>query len=100
MARVIGPVTSRTAREAPAWFERTRFEEPVGRQLLRTEHITSRELEVLELVAAGLENREIAARLYLSVETVKTHIRHVFGALGARSRAHAVAIGFRTGLLR
>ena len=92
-------MTSRTARGAPAWFERARLEDAVGRELLRTGPITSRELEVLQLVADGLENREIAARLYLSVETVKTHIRHVFSALGARSRAHAVAIGFRTGLL-
>ena len=99
MARVIGATTKdRNGREAPAWFERARWEEPAQRVLPAP--ITSRELEVLQLVADGLENREIAARLFLSVETIKTHVRHVFEALNARSRAHAVAIAFRTGLLR
>ena len=60
---------------------------------------TPRELEVLQLVADGLANREIGVRLYLSEETVKSHVRHLLAKLQARSRAHAVAIGFRRGLI-
>jgi DNA-binding NarL/FixJ family response regulator len=61
---------------------------------------TPREIEVLRLVSEGLGNREIGDRLYLSEETVKSHVRHLLAKLRARSRAHAVAVGFRRGLLR
>jgi DNA-binding NarL/FixJ family response regulator len=54
---------------------------------------------VLQLVSQGLVNREIGDRLYLSEETVKSHVRHILAKLQARSRAHAVAVGFRRGLL-
>jgi DNA-binding NarL/FixJ family response regulator len=60
---------------------------------------TTRELEVLQLVADGLVNRDIALRLVLSEETVKSHVRHLLAKLQARSRAHAVAVGFRRGLI-
>ncbi len=60
---------------------------------------TAREIEVLQLVSQGLVNREIGDRLYLSEETVKSHVRHILAKLQARSRAHAVAVGFRRGLL-
>jgi DNA-binding NarL/FixJ family response regulator len=60
---------------------------------------SAREIEVLQLVADGLVNREIGDRLYLSEETVKSHVRHLLAKLEARSRAHAVAIGFRRQLL-
>jgi DNA-binding NarL/FixJ family response regulator len=60
---------------------------------------TPREVEVLQLIAAGLVNREIGVQLYLSEETVKSHVRHLLAKLQARSRAHAVAIGFRRGLI-
>ena len=60
---------------------------------------TAREIEVLQLVADGLVNREIGQRLFLSEETVKSHVRHLLAKLQARSRAHAVAVGFRRGLL-
>jgi DNA-binding NarL/FixJ family response regulator len=64
------------------------------------EHLpTPREIEVLQLVSEGLVNREIGDRLYLSEETVKSHVRHLLAKLQARSRAHAVAVGFRRGLL-
>jgi DNA-binding NarL/FixJ family response regulator len=64
------------------------------------EHLpTAREIEVLQLVSEGLVNREIGDRLYLSEETVKSHVRHLLAKLQARSRAHAVAVGFRRGLL-
>ncbi len=60
---------------------------------------TTREIEVLQLVSDGLVNREIGERLYLSEETVKSHVRHLLAKLQARSRAHAVAVGFRRGLI-
>jgi DNA-binding NarL/FixJ family response regulator len=63
------------------------------------EELTGRELEILGLITDGLFNREISERLVLSEETVKTHVRHVLAKLGARSRAHAVAIALRSGLL-
>jgi DNA-binding NarL/FixJ family response regulator len=47
----------------------------------------------------GLVNREIGQRLFLSEETVKSHVRHLLAKLQARSRAHAVSVGFRRGLI-
>ena len=52
--------------------------------------ITPRELEILELIAAGLSNREIAERVFVSENTVKTHSSRVFDKLGARRRTQAV----------
>jgi DNA-binding NarL/FixJ family response regulator len=60
---------------------------------------TPREIEVLQLISDGLVNREIGERLYLSEETIKSHVRHLLVKLQARSRAHAVAVGFRRGLI-
>ena len=60
---------------------------------------TAREIEVLQLVSEGLVNREIGDKLFLSEETVKSHVRHLLAKLQARSRAHAVAVGFRRGLI-
>ena len=60
---------------------------------------TARETEVLQLISDGLVNREIGERLFLSEETVKSHVRHLLAKLHARSRAHAVAVGFRRGLI-
>jgi DNA-binding NarL/FixJ family response regulator len=73
------------------------FNTPALREL--EQEPTARELEVLQLVADGLVNREIGQRLYLSEETVKSHVRHLLAKLQARSRAHAVAVGFRRGLI-
>jgi LuxR family maltose regulon positive regulatory protein len=55
------------------------------------ESLSEREIEVLELVAAGLSNAEIAGELYLSVGTVKAHVHHIFGKLLVRNRSQAVA---------
>ena len=61
--------------------------------------LSNREIEVLQLVSDGLANVEIGNSLFLSVETVKSHLQHILAKLAARSRAHAVAIGFRRGLI-
>lgn len=61
--------------------------------------ITRRELEVLELVARGLSNREIGATLFVSENTVKTHCSRAFDKLGARRRTEAVQRGKELGLL-
>ena len=55
--------------------------------------ITPRELEILQLIAEGLSNREIAERAYVSENTVKTHSSRVFEKLGARRRTQAVQLG-------
>jgi two-component system, NarL family, response regulator LiaR len=55
--------------------------------------ITPRELEILELIAEGLSNKEIAARVFVSENTVKTHSSRVFDKLGARRRTQAVQLG-------
>jgi ATP/maltotriose-dependent transcriptional regulator MalT len=62
--------------------------------------ITKRELEVLELIAEGLSNREIADKLFVSENTVKTHSSRVFDKLGAKRRTQAVQLGKELGLLR
>jgi DNA-binding CsgD family transcriptional regulator len=61
--------------------------------------ITPRELEILELIAQGMSNREIAEKLYVSENTVKTHSSRVFDKLGARRRTQAVQLGKEFGLL-
>jgi DNA-binding CsgD family transcriptional regulator len=61
--------------------------------------ITPRELEILSLIAQGLSNREIAARLFVSENTVKTHCSRAFDKLGARRRTQAVQLGKQLGLL-
>ena len=63
------------------------------------EPLSQRELEVLELVAAGSTNREAAARLFISEATVKSHLIHIYGKLGVGDRAAAVAEAFNRGLL-
>jgi DNA-binding CsgD family transcriptional regulator len=61
--------------------------------------ITPRELEILELIAKGMSNREIAEKLYVSENTVKTHSSRVFDKLGAKRRTQAVQFGKEFGLL-
>jgi DNA-binding NarL/FixJ family response regulator len=65
----------------------------------RERGLTTRELELRQLIAEGLTNREIGQRLSLSEETVKVHMRRLYGRLQARSRAYAVAIGFRRSII-
>lgn len=61
--------------------------------------ITKRELEILELIAQGLSNREIADKLFVSENTVKTHSSRLFDKLSARRRTQAVQIGKEMGLI-
>ena len=61
--------------------------------------LTPREIDVLRLVAAGNANKEIAAQLSLTEETVKSHIRNILAKLGANDRTHAVAIGLKRGII-
>jgi DNA-binding CsgD family transcriptional regulator len=61
--------------------------------------ITKRELEILELMAAGLSNKEIADRIFVSENTVKTHSSRLFEKLGARRRTQAVKAGQGAGLI-
>ena len=61
--------------------------------------ITPRELEILNLIAAGLSNREIADRLFVSENTVKTHSSRLFDKLGARRRTQAVQLGKQAHLI-
>jgi NarL family two-component system response regulator LiaR len=78
---------------------------PAGRPFVADERkredlrITRRELEILELIAQGLSNREIAAKLFVSENTAKTHSSRVFDKLGARRRTQAVQLGKEFGLL-
>ena len=58
-----------------------------------------REVEILELIAQGLSNREIAQKLFVSENTVKTHSSRVFGKLGAKRRTQAVQLGKEFGLI-
>lgn len=64
------------------------------------EQLTKRELEVLELVANGLPNREIAHALSISEHTVKFHLASIFGKLGVSTRTEAVQRGVRLGVIQ
>lgn len=62
--------------------------------------LTTREVEVLNHLLDGNRNRDIADRLFINVETVKVHIRHILEKLGAADRTHAVTIGLRRGIIQ
>jgi DNA-binding CsgD family transcriptional regulator len=62
--------------------------------------VSTRELEILKLISEGLSGKEIANRLFVSVETVKSHRRHLFDKFSARNSPHLVQKAFQTGLLK
>jgi DNA-binding NarL/FixJ family response regulator len=76
----------------------TRAKEP--RPAAALEELTDREREVMALVAEGLGNQEIAAKLFLSPATVRTHVSRAMGKLGARDRSQLVVLAYETGLVR
>jgi DNA-binding NarL/FixJ family response regulator len=61
--------------------------------------LTTREIEVLRLVASGHANKEISARLCINGETTKSHIKNILAKLGAKDRTHAVSLGLRRGII-
>jgi DNA-binding CsgD family transcriptional regulator len=71
----------------------------LNEQRLKDLGITRRELEILELIAQGMSNREIADKLFVSENTVKTHSSRLFDKLSARRRTQAVQIGKEMGLI-
>lgn len=78
---------------------------PIAARLLERlqrpdEALTARELEVLELAASGLSNRDLARSLLVSEATVKTHLHHAFTKLGADNRQAAIATAIRRGIIR
>jgi len=71
----------------------------LNEERLKNLGITRRELEILELIAQGLSNREIAGKLFVSENTVKTHSSRLFDKLSAKRRTQAVQIGKELGLI-
>ena len=63
------------------------------------EGLTPREIDVLRLIAAGNANKEIAAQLSITEETVKSRVKNILGKLGASDRTHAVSIGLKRGII-
>lgn len=67
---------------------------------LSDESLTQREIEVLQRLAGGNRNRDIAEQLFISEETIKVHVKHIMDKLGASDRTQAVAIAVRRGLIQ
>jgi DNA-binding NarL/FixJ family response regulator len=64
-----------------------------------TDMLTAREREILQLLADGMSNADVAAKLFISQETVKSHVRHILTKLEADTRTHAVAIALRDAII-
>jgi DNA-binding NarL/FixJ family response regulator len=95
---VIAPSTTRRLLDHVAPMLREPTPE-VSRHAASVETLTPREREVFALIAGGLSNPEIAAKLFLSEATVKTHVGHILAKLGARDRVQAVVIAYETGIV-
>ena len=65
----------------------------------REDMLTAREREILQLLADGMSNSDVAAKLFISQETVKSHVRHILTKLEADTRTHAVAIALREAMI-
>jgi DNA-binding NarL/FixJ family response regulator len=73
--------------------------DPEYRQLLENAPLTGRELEILDLIVAGCSNAEIAERLYITIGTVKTHVRNILNKLSVDDRTQAAVLALRSGLV-
>lgn len=96
------PAAATRARRAPPQAEpgeRSARAEAAARLAEATEPLTTRELEVYELIAKGLSNRDIASVLGISAHTAKFHVAQILAKVGAATRAEAVALGLRLGLI-
>lgn len=82
--------------QAPRYEVRTRKGRPVS---VRGRDLTEREMQLLAGMSIGMTNGEIGRQLDIAEDTVKSHARRLFRKLGARDRAHAVAIGYQRGHL-
>ena len=98
VARTSPPEAIRTAVDAAA--DSGRFIDPAAAIDRSAKALTRRQRQIIQLVADGHSTRDVAHRLHLSAETVRTHTKAALPRLGARDRAHAVAIAMRTGLIQ
>ena len=89
----------RRERERPTRGLRSQWETFGATDKVKEESLTPREIQVLELVAEGLSNKGIAARLDISDQTVKFHVSSICGKLGAANRTDAVRRALRRGLI-
>ena len=89
--RLDGDAAHAVLAEAGHHIPRTRRDRPAG--------LSEREVEVLRLVAQGLSNRDMAAQLYLSPDTVKHHIQHIYDKIGVATRAGATMFAMENRLL-
>src|SRR5262249_58915295 len=102
--KATGPRGRLVVREVPVRVE-VRGRVPAGGSFVRNAErvrelgITPRELEILEALAAGLSNKEIADRLFVSENTVKTHAARLFDKLAARRRTQAIQLAKEAGLI-
>ncbi|MEU3105894.1 response regulator transcription factor [Streptomyces griseoflavus] len=94
---VVAPSTTRRLLDRFAPMLPSNGKQPAHKEL---ERLTEREREVMVLVAQGLSNGEIAARLVLSEATVKTHVGRILTKLGLRDRVQVVVLAYETGLVR
>jgi DNA-binding CsgD family transcriptional regulator len=88
------------ARRGRIDLETASAEEPVSPDPARGTGLTPRQLEVLSLIAAGLTNREIAQRLFITEKTADTHVSRILSGLGVRSRVEAATTAHRLGLVQ
>ncbi|MGJ3188584.1 response regulator transcription factor [Paenarthrobacter nitroguajacolicus] len=95
---VIAPSTTRRLLDHVAPLLRTQTPEQ-SEHAAAVERLTAREREVFQLIAQGQSNPEIAAGLFLSEATVKTHVGHILAKLGARDRVQVVVIAYETGVV-
>ena len=91
------PSDETSAQQAKSALAREATWAPVVAEEAGRLQLTEREREVMTLVASGLQSGDIAERLFLSPETIKSHVHNALGKLGAHTRAHAVAIALVTG---